>query len=65
MDNASTQMSDESENLITATGAILIYSPPYSPHLNPIELYFGLYKNYLKKMRREWKQIGMMSIVKL
>ena len=58
MDNASTHMSDEIEDLITATGAVLIYSPPYSPHLNPIELYFGMYKKYLKRndkrMESDW-----------
>ena len=27
----------------------MIYGAPYSPHLNPIELYFGIYKFYLKR----------------
>ena len=49
MDNASTHMSDAVEEAITATGAVLIYSLPFSPPLNPIELYFGMYKSYLKK----------------
>ena len=61
MDNASTHMSDEVEDAITATGAVLIYGPPYSPHLNPIELYFGMYKKYLKKndkrMESEWYSV--------
>ena len=41
MDNASTHMSDEIEKAITATGAVLIYGAPFSPHLNPIEYYFS------------------------
>ena len=47
MDNASTHMSDEIEKAIESTGAILIYGAPFSPHLNPIELYFGIYKWHL------------------
>ena len=58
MDNASTHMSDEIEKAIEATGAVLIYGAPYSPHLNPIELYFGIYKSYLNtnafRMGEDW-----------
>ena len=49
MDNASTHMSLEVENAILNAGAILIYSPPYSPEFNPIENYFVLYKAYIKR----------------
>ena len=49
MDNASTHMSDDIEAAIAATGAILIYGAPFSPHLNPIEYYFSQYKSYLKR----------------
>jgi transposase len=58
LDNASTHMTEEVEEAITATGAALIYSAPYSPHLNPIENYFSLYKSYLKRnenrMHDDW-----------
>ena len=58
MENASTHMNDEIEAAIVATGAILIYGAPFSPHLNPIEYYFANYKAYLKKygqrMVSEW-----------
>ena len=61
MDNATTHLSDEIEDTIRATGAVLIYSAPYSPHLNPIELYFGCYKAYLKRndkrMLHEWRSV--------
>ena len=57
-DNASTHMSDDVEKAIEATGAVLIYGAPYSPHLNPIEHYFAIYKSYLKRngfrMGTEW-----------
>jgi transposase len=33
---------------IEATGASLLYLPPYSPDLNPIELFFAKLKAYLK-----------------
>ena len=52
MDNASTHMSDEIESAILETGAVLLYGAPFSPHLNPIELYFGCYKAYLKRNNR-------------
>ena len=45
IDNASTHMSDEVDNVIRDTGAILIYGAPFSSHFNPIEYYFGLYKS--------------------
>ena len=61
MDNASTHLGDEVERAIESTGAILIYSAPYSPCLNPIELYFGEYKKYLKKndkrMLHQWHTV--------
>ena len=61
MDNASTHLSDKVEELIEGTGAILIYGPPYSPHINPIELYFGQYKCYIKKnesrMKKDWYSV--------
>ena len=42
-------MSEEVEDAISSCGAILIYGPPYSPHINPIEKYFGKYMAYLKR----------------
>ena len=48
MDNALTHMGDEIEAAITAAGAILIYGAPFSPHLNPIELYFSQLQQLVK-----------------
>lgn len=50
MDNASTHMLDEIQAVIENAGAVLIYGAPFSPHLNPIEYYFGVYKNTLREM---------------
>ena len=38
MDNCSTHQSQEFIGLIIGTGAIILYLPPYSPHLNVAEL---------------------------
>jgi hypothetical protein len=42
-------MYQELEDLVNSRGAILIYLPPYSPQLNPIETGFGLLKRYIQK----------------
>ena len=49
MDNASIHHSGELERIINEAGALLIYTAPYSPEYNPIELMFGDYKDYLKR----------------
>lgn len=49
MDNASTHMSQRVADMIRATGAYLLYTAPYSPDLNPIELAFNVYKASLKR----------------
>ena len=48
MDNASIHHIQEVTDLITATGALLRFLPPYSPDLNPIELAFSKVKAFLK-----------------
>jgi transposase len=62
LDNASTHMSERVQQLIYATGATIIYGAPYSPHLNPIENYFSIYKAYLKRNTSrmhsaDWKKV--------
>ena len=55
MDNAT--IHGDIIDLIESAGARLVYTAPYSPDLNPIELMFGKYKSYLKRHYREpwWK----------
>ena len=66
MDNASTHMTAEVEIAIAETGAIWIYGAPYSPHLNPIENFFSLYKAYLKRncyrMHDDWKNVHIEAL---
>jgi len=51
MDNVSVHKVDEAQELIEKNGAKLIYLPPYSPDLNPIELAWNKIKQYLRKQR--------------
>ena len=44
MDNAAFHKSNQTKHLIENTGASLLFLPPYSPDLNPIEQTFGLIK---------------------
>jgi len=53
MDNATIHHSDRVKKLIEDRGAKLVFLPPYSPDLNPIELFFGQYKCFLKRIKRE------------
>lgn len=51
MDNASVHKVDKVTQLIESTGAKVIYLPPYSPELNPIELAWNKMKAYIRKQR--------------
>ena len=42
-------MYKEIEEVIHACSARIVYLPPYSPQLNPIEKGFGLLKQWLKR----------------
>ena len=49
MDNAKIHMFKELEDAVHQCGAKLIYLPPYSPELNPIEVCFGQLKRWIQK----------------
>jgi transposase len=49
MDNLSVHKSDHVRRVIEAAGASLMYLPPYSPDLNPIEMAFAKLKANLRK----------------
>lgn len=49
LDNAQIHMYRELEQVIHRSGAKLMFLPPYSPQLNPIEQGFALLKQWLKK----------------
>lgn len=53
MDNASFHRTEQVEQLCRDAGVKLLYLPPYSPDLNPIEEFFAELKAFIK---RNWKE---------
>ena len=49
MDNLSAHKGERVRDLVEERGAELLYLPPYSPDLNPIEEAFAKIKNLLRK----------------
>lgn len=49
MDNCSIHHTQEVADLLLTAGILVIFLPPYSPDMNPIELAFGYVKGYLKE----------------
>lgn len=63
MDNLSAHKGQSVRQLIEARGARLLFLPPYSPDLNPIELAFSKFKTLLRKAAQRtvptlWDKIG-------
>ena len=49
MDNCSVHHVSTVKNLLQQAGILLLFLPPYSPDLNPVEEAFSYVKNYLRK----------------
>ena len=63
LDNLGSHKGSEARRIIEAQGARLLFLPPYSPDLNPIELAFSKLKASLRKAAKRsveelWIQIG-------
>jgi transposase len=63
LDNLAAHKSERAENLIKTKGAWLLFLPPYSPDLNPIEMAFSKLKSCLRKSAARtidelWRVIG-------
>ena len=63
MDNLSSHKGPKVRAMIEAAGAQLLYLPPYSPDLNPIEMAFAKLKALLRKAQERsvaalWTTIG-------
>jgi transposase len=63
LDNLGSHKGAEARRLIEARGARLLFLPPYSPDLNPIELAFAKLKALLRKAEERsvedlWTRIG-------
>ena len=64
-DNLSSHKVDGVQQAIAAAGASLLYLPPYSPDLNPIEKLFSKLKSLLRKAATRsvdalWMEIGQL-----
>lgn len=63
LDNLSSHKDPAVRNAIRARGARLLFLPPYSPDLNPIEQVFAKLKHLLRKaaersVEAAWQRIG-------
>ncbi len=63
LDNLAAHKSPQTERIIRAQGAFILFLPPYSPDLNPIEMAFSKLKAHLRKMAARtiqdlWDAIG-------
>ena len=63
LDNLSSHKNEEAARLIAAKGARLLFLPPYSPDLNPIEMAFAKLKERLRQAQARtldalWDLIG-------
>lgn len=61
MDNATFHKSAATREIIHTTGAELLFLPPYSPDLNPIENTFGT----LKRNRSNYPELSLNEIVNM
>jgi len=51
MDNLNSHKNATAVEAITAVGATVVYLPPYSPDLNPIEMIFSKLKRLIRSQR--------------
>jgi transposase len=63
LDNLSSHKVEGVQQAIALVGAMVLYLPPYSPDLNPIEKLFSKLKTLLRKAAKRstdelWKEIG-------
>jgi transposase len=63
LDNLSSHKSERAERIVRSRGAWLLFLPPYSPDLNPIEMAFSKIKAHLRAAAARtidalWKAIG-------
>lgn len=57
MDNASFHKSQRTKELIESVGCKIIFLPPYSPDLNPIEKFWANMKRWIKDRISEFDQL--------
>lgn len=57
MDNCSIHKSPIVRELIESAGCRVMYLPPYSPDFNPIENYWAVMKNQIKKIKEKFDYV--------
>lgn len=57
MDNAAFNRSQKTKDLIESVGCKLIFLPPYSPDLNPIEKFWANMKRWIKDKISDFTQV--------
>lgn len=55
VDNAAIHHTQEAVDAIHATGAIVIFLPPYSPDFMPLEELFAQVKNWIRENDAAWQ----------
>jgi transposase len=65
LDNLSSHKGTEAKALVEERGAKMLFLPPYSPDLNPIEMAFAKLKAFLRKAAERnrdalWDRIGLL-----
>ena len=58
LDNASFHKSSKTKELIESVGCELIFLPPYSPDLNPIEKFWANMKRWIKSRITKFSQLN-------
>lgn len=58
MDNAAFHKSAKTRELIEGKGCRLIFLPPYSPDLNPIEIFWANFKRKVRKVLNQFKTLS-------
>ncbi len=63
LDNLGSHKSSAVRQMVRAVGARLLFLPPYSPDLNPIEQVFAKFKHLMRRaaertMEASWKRIA-------
>lgn len=63
LDNLSSHKNEQAARLVAGAGAHLLFLPPYSPDLNPIEMVFAKFKELLRQAQTRtvdalWELIG-------
>ena len=58
MDNATFHKASEIKELIESAGCVLLFLPPYSPDLNPIEKFWANFKRQVKDTVTKFKNLS-------